>query len=162
MRTSRAELFRSWHYMPMHEKAIMLRKASFPLQNRFSRARIFMYLENRIWINQFSNIEIRHPRWLLFLRVTRTFNTSRQRSKKTNLKLPTHATLCMCELMEASVTERLAHEQSSFAILCFANDCLSYNPGLWKRASNTWIVIQAPLPKLYGYAIKSAGWMPWH
>ena len=71
-------------------------------------------------INQFSNIEIRHPRWLLFLRVTRTFNTSRQRSKKTNLKLPTHATLCMCEprknTTEGDALKRLAQKSKIFSL----------------------------------------------
>ena len=57
---------------------------------------------------------------MLFLRVTRTFNTSRQRSKKTNLKLPTHATLCMCEprknTTEGDALKRLAQKSKIFSL----------------------------------------------
>ena len=57
---------------------------------------------------------------MLFLRVTRTFNTSRKRSKKTNLKLPTHAPRCMCELREntteGGALKRLAQKTKIFSL----------------------------------------------
>ena len=86
----------------------------------FKRSHLYVPWKLHTKNNQFSNIEIRHPRWLLFLRVTRTFNTSRQRSKKTNLKLPTHATLCMCELREntteGGALKRLAQKSKIFSL----------------------------------------------
>ena len=67
----------------------------------------------------------------------------------------------MCELMEA-VKKRLAHEFTirslSFASQMTAKIAIqAYGSELPTPNGN-----QAPLPKLYGYAIKSAGWMPWH
>ena len=62
MRTSRAVLFRSWHYMPIHEKNNYAQASELAPQNRFSRARIFMYLENCIRKKINSQIEIKDIR----------------------------------------------------------------------------------------------------
>ena len=66
----------------------------------------------------------------------------------------------MCRLMEAE-EKRLAHEQVrslSFASQMTAKIPIqAYESKLLTPDGNP-----APLPKLYGYARKSAGWMPWH
>ena len=51
MRTSEAQLPRSWHYMPMHLNLQPLRNASILHGSKSKRARIFMYLENCILEN---------------------------------------------------------------------------------------------------------------
>ena len=64
MRTSEAQLPRSWHYMPMHLNLQPLRNASIPHGSKSKRARIFMYLENCIQKiqNIFNTKDTRHPR----------------------------------------------------------------------------------------------------
>ena len=66
----------------------------------------------------------------------------------------------MCELMEAG-KKRLAHEQ--VRSLSFASQMTAKIPiQAYESELPTPNGNQAPLPKLYGYARKSAGWMPWH
>ena len=128
----------------------------------FKRSHLYVPWKSHTEINQFSNREkdIRGDCYLLEHESSNQLITLRDNEVKKRTWFYQHIHASMCELMEA-VKKRLAHGQVrslSFASQMTAKIPIqAYGSELPTPNGN-----QAPLPKLYGYAIKSAGWMPWH
>ena len=106
MRTSRTKFSRSWHYMPMLEKALVFRQTS------LSHTIVFQSLASLCTLKTAYKYMIRNIKTSEVIVITINLNTFEQNEFKKYL-LPTHVTLYMCAKIHSRESELVGYARKS-------------------------------------------------